>query len=110
MAKKNPFEKEVKQTADSEGSAEMQPALFEPEQESKRPSYQPEVVDAFNPLQKHTKEQAKAHIAEQFKLGKKVEVIALQDGEHPKAIWQKQGDKFKLQSAEAYSHRWMKLA
>jgi hypothetical protein len=58
-----------------------------------------------------SKQEAKTYIAEQFKAGKVVWVIALVAGEHPRSgSWKKPGEKFKLEKAEAYSHRWMKLA
>ena len=52
----------------------------------------------------------KDFVVEQFKLGKPVFVVALEKGEHPRNIWRKEGEKFKLEQPEAYSHRWMKLA
>lgn len=56
------------------------------------------------------KAEAIAKVKKAFEAGEQVWVIALSKGEHPKGIWNKEGSKFRLRSAQAYSHRWMKLA
>jgi hypothetical protein len=61
-------------------------------------------------VSRFSKQEAVDHIKKQFQAKVPVFVIAKEDGEHPKAQWKKAGQKFKLESAEAYSHRWMKLA
>jgi hypothetical protein len=57
-----------------------------------------------------SKQEAIEYIKKQFQAKIQVDVIAKEDGEHPKSQWKKAGQKFKLESVEAYSHRWMKLA
>lgn len=61
-------------------------------------------------VSKFSKEEAQAYIAKQFAAKIPVFVIALDTGEHPRSgQWKVLGQKFKLEKAELYSHRWMKL-
>ncbi len=107
MAKKNPFQKQAGGQPPAEVPAPEANAIVETSAILPEPDGPPVKVDTS----KFSKEEAKAFIKEQFAAKIPVFVIALQEGEHPKSgSWKKAGDKFKLEKAELYSHRWMKLA
>ena len=108
----NPFSKKgagLKKPAQKEPSAALVSELVAAAEA--KAEVAPEVAPAKLDVSKLDAKEAKAFIVEQFKAKQPVFVIAKHDGEHPRAgSWKKQGQKFKLEFPEAYSHRWMKLA